>query len=112
MFYILLTQQMSFGTETNHEMKSFKLFDLLTRCDDLKQLGDIPIVMSNYYFGESWFVFGAPSIGKRLPDIEPTPKPETLGQHMKIPLNSVRPNIDIIAIDVKDAGRIRQALGY
>ena len=98
----------SFGFQSNHEVRSIRLRDLLAAPLKVAHLSSVPVVMTNYRVKESW-LFGSTSITQRLPDLEACSGFETLGTHLKIPLSAAE-STDTLAVGSSDASAIRRAL--
>jgi hypothetical protein len=98
----------SFGSQSNHEVRSLRLKELVAAPERLAHLSSVPVVMANYRISSSW-LFGSSNITQRLPDVEPCSGFETLGAHLQIPLSAVESS-DTLAVSSSDARAIQRAL--
>jgi hypothetical protein len=96
----------SFEGQSNHEVRSLRLSELVKNKNDLAHLGSISIVMTNYEISNSWW--SGPEIVSRRDTME-LGGFEKLEVHLRLKPSSVK-TCDSLAVNSVDAAAINRAL--
>lgn len=98
---------MSFEGQSNHEVRSLSLHQLVKHKANLAHLGNITIVMTNYEITNGWWM--GPEISSRRDTMEICNGFDTLDLHLRLKASSIR-STDMLAVNSVDAAAIRRAM--
>lgn len=102
-----MTTKMSFEGQSNHEVRSLSLQQLIRNKPNLAHLGKISVVMTNYEISNGWWI--GPEITNRRETMEVCNGFDSLDLHLRLKPSTVR-STDTLAVNSVDAAAIVRAM--